>query len=158
MDIDDILAEVSRDSPAQQHEQAARDLQELTRLWVAERVAPELLPYPDALMERVLDRVRRQVRAQAIIFFICFFFLARCRSEVARCPGEWCFEAKGGCEWGLPGLSADRVVVRREGGRGCGEGVTDENVGSVSGGEGAGGVFSSFFAIGRSWEANLMWE
>ncbi|KAF9634448.1 putative dna replication complex gins protein sld5 protein [Lasiodiplodia theobromae] len=61
MDIDDILAEVSRDSPAQQHEQAARDLEELTRLWVAERVAPEILPYPDALMERVLDRVRKQM-------------------------------------------------------------------------------------------------
>lgn len=61
MDIDDILAEVSRDSPAQQHEQAARDLQELTRLWVSERVAPEILPYPDALMERVLGRVRSQV-------------------------------------------------------------------------------------------------
>ncbi|KAL1646354.1 GINS complex subunit [Diplodia intermedia] len=61
MDIDDILAEVSRDSPAQQHDQAARDLQDLTRLWVAERVAPEILPYPDALMERVLDRVRRQI-------------------------------------------------------------------------------------------------
>ncbi|EOD46202.1 M-phase inducer phosphatase [Neofusicoccum parvum] len=61
MDIDDILAEVSRDSPAQQHEQAARDLQELTRLWVAERVAPEVLPYPDALVERILDRIRRQI-------------------------------------------------------------------------------------------------
>lgn len=61
MDIDDILAEVSRDSLAQQHEKAARDLEELTRLWVAERVAPEILPYPDALMERVLDRVRKQI-------------------------------------------------------------------------------------------------
>jgi hypothetical protein len=57
MDIDDLLAEVSADSIPRE----TRDLQELTRAWVAERVAPELLPYPGMLMERVLGRIRKQV-------------------------------------------------------------------------------------------------
>ncbi|KAF2808039.1 GINS complex, Sld5 component [Mytilinidion resinicola] len=57
MDIDDILAEALHVSAPQE----TLDLQELTRAWVAERVAPELLPYPDALMERVLTRIRRQI-------------------------------------------------------------------------------------------------
>ena len=58
MDIDDLLAEVEVDSIPQE----TRDLQELTRCWVAERVAPEILPWPSELMDRVLERVRRQVR------------------------------------------------------------------------------------------------
>ncbi|ORY11820.1 hypothetical protein BCR34DRAFT_483535 [Clohesyomyces aquaticus] len=57
MDIDDLLAEVDNDAVPQE----TRDLQELTRAWVAERVAPELLPWPDALMERVGGRIRRQI-------------------------------------------------------------------------------------------------
>ncbi|KAF2134507.1 GINS complex, Sld5 component [Dothidotthia symphoricarpi CBS 119687] len=57
MDIDDLLAEVAVDGTPQE----TRDLQELTRCWVAERVAPELLPWPSELMERVLDRIRRQI-------------------------------------------------------------------------------------------------
>jgi GINS complex subunit 4 len=58
MDIDDLLAEVSADAVPQE----SRDLQELTRLWVAERVAPEILPWPEALMHRVNERIRKQVR------------------------------------------------------------------------------------------------
>lgn len=58
MDIDDILAEVDSQSLPQE----SRDLQELTRAWVNERCAPEVLPWPDALMERVLERVQKQVR------------------------------------------------------------------------------------------------
>jgi len=57
MDIDDLLAEVSVDATAEE----TRDWQELTRCWVAERVAPALLPWPSALLERVLDRIRRQI-------------------------------------------------------------------------------------------------
>ena len=64
MDIDDILAEVTADAVPQE----TRDLQELTRAWVSERVAPEILPYPEGLMERVLERIRRQVRTTQIIF------------------------------------------------------------------------------------------
>lgn len=59
MDIDDLLAEVTVDTTPRE----TRDLQELTRLWVAERVAPEILPWPSDLMDRVLDRIRRQVRS-----------------------------------------------------------------------------------------------
>ena len=57
MDIDDILADVSDTGEPQE----AQDLQALTRAWVSERVAPELLPYPAVLMERILERVRVQV-------------------------------------------------------------------------------------------------
>lgn len=57
MDIDDLLAEVAVDSTPQE----SRDLQELTRCWVAERVAPEILPWPGQLMERVLARIGKQV-------------------------------------------------------------------------------------------------
>lgn len=57
MDIDDLLAEVSADAVPQE----TRDLQELTRTWVVERVAPEILPWPEALMHRVNERIRKQV-------------------------------------------------------------------------------------------------
>lgn len=57
MNIDDLLAEVAVDSTPQE----TRDLQELTRCWVAERVAPEILPWPSDLMDRVQSRIRRQV-------------------------------------------------------------------------------------------------
>ena len=57
MDIDDILAEVD----GQFVPQETKDLQELTRAWVNERSAPEILPWPDALVERVLRRINTQV-------------------------------------------------------------------------------------------------
>ena len=57
MDIDDILAEIS----APRIPQRTLDLQALTRAWVAERTAPEVLPYPLELIERVMDRLRLQV-------------------------------------------------------------------------------------------------
>jgi GINS complex subunit 4 len=75
MDIDDILAAVDADADADttrrlygqgyrgpsDGELRARDLQELTRAWVAERSAPEVLVWPAELMARVGERVRRQV-------------------------------------------------------------------------------------------------
>jgi GINS complex subunit 4 len=60
MNIDDILADIEVDSTPQE----TRDLQELTRCWVAERVAPEILAWPVELMERVLERIARQVRGE----------------------------------------------------------------------------------------------
>ncbi|KAL8771892.1 MAG: hypothetical protein Q9209_002830 [Squamulea sp. 1 TL-2023] len=57
MDIDDILAEVSGDGLPLE----TRDLQRLTRAWVTERSAPELLPWPSDLMERVLGRIHQQI-------------------------------------------------------------------------------------------------
>jgi GINS complex subunit 4 len=59
MDIDDILADLDASSAPQEE----TDLQNLTRLWVAERCAPELLPYPTELMERVLARIAAQLVA-----------------------------------------------------------------------------------------------
>jgi GINS complex subunit 4 len=57
MDIDDILADIDHGSVPQE----SADLQELTRAWVAERVAPELLTWPNELVERVLGRISKQV-------------------------------------------------------------------------------------------------
>jgi GINS complex subunit 4 len=57
-DIQDILASVSAPSIPQR----TLDLQALTRAWVNERTAPELLPYPTGLIERVMERVKKQVR------------------------------------------------------------------------------------------------
>jgi GINS complex subunit 4 len=59
MDIDDLLAEVTTDEATPLE---TRDLQLLTRAWVAERAAPELLPWPEDVMDRVLGRIARQVR------------------------------------------------------------------------------------------------
>lgn len=60
MDIDDILREVDPSSDAVPRE--TRDLQALTRAWVAERCAPELLRWPpDGLFERVNDRIKTQI-------------------------------------------------------------------------------------------------
>jgi len=60
MDIDDILDSLDRDDLANPHS-AVRDQQELTRFWVAERGAPEVLPWPAPLMDRMMERVRQQV-------------------------------------------------------------------------------------------------
>ena len=62
MDIGDILAEVDYQGEPQE----SRDLQELTRTWVVERNAPELLPWPEPLMDRVMDRIRRQVSSKIV--------------------------------------------------------------------------------------------
>ncbi|KAL1891627.1 GINS complex subunit [Sporothrix stenoceras] len=60
MDIDDILREVdpSLDPIAGQE---THDLQALTRAWIAERSAPELLAWPVGLFERVNQRITRQI-------------------------------------------------------------------------------------------------
>jgi hypothetical protein len=59
MDIDDILADFDRDNTNND----AEDLRSLTRLWVAERVSPELMPWPEDLIKRVIDRTSKQVLA-----------------------------------------------------------------------------------------------
>lgn len=58
MNIDDILASVSN---TERIPQRSSDLQALTRAWVAERCAPELLPYPEELIDRVMERIKMQV-------------------------------------------------------------------------------------------------
>lgn len=57
MDIDDILAEIDQDVLPQE----VRNLHALTRAWVTERSAPEILPWPASLMDRVMERIRQQV-------------------------------------------------------------------------------------------------
>ncbi|KAF5616548.1 DNA replication complex GINS SLD5 [Fusarium sp. NRRL 52700] len=60
MDIDDILRQV--DPTSLRIPSETRDLQALTRLWVAERSAPELLEWPtDGLFERVNARIKSQI-------------------------------------------------------------------------------------------------
>jgi GINS complex subunit 4 len=56
-DIDDILADLDTAHAPQE----STDLQHLTRSWIAERCAPELLPYPTELMDRVLARIASQI-------------------------------------------------------------------------------------------------
>jgi GINS complex subunit 4 len=58
-DIADILASVSGGPLIPQ---GTLDLQALTRAWVNERTAPELLPYPADLVDRTMERVAKQVR------------------------------------------------------------------------------------------------
>lgn len=57
MDISDILASVS--APALP--QRALDLQALTRAWINERSCPELLPYPQDLIQRSTEGVQQQI-------------------------------------------------------------------------------------------------
>ncbi|XXG98741.1 Peptidyl-prolyl cis-trans isomerase cyp15 [Hypoxylon texense] len=60
MDIDDILREV--DPTFNSIPDETRDLQSLTRAWVAERSSPELLEWPaDGLFERMNDRIKQQI-------------------------------------------------------------------------------------------------
>ena len=60
--ISDILASVTRAHHAtngtSDSNEPEQDLQHLTRAWIAERVAPELLPYPTEMMDRVTRRIR----------------------------------------------------------------------------------------------------
>lgn len=67
-DIDDILASVDRDQLASSPESTALDHQQLTRFWVAERGVPEVLPWPGPLMERVMERLRKQVSCIAMLW------------------------------------------------------------------------------------------
>ncbi|OAA61167.1 DNA replication complex gins protein sld5 [Niveomyces insectorum RCEF 264] len=61
MDIDDILREVDPGLDPTAGSETS-DLQALTRAWVAERSAPELLAWPaNGLFERVNQRIKRQI-------------------------------------------------------------------------------------------------
>ena len=65
LDISDILHSVSAPAPSLHSD----DLQALTRAWVNERVAPEVLPWPGELMERVVRGV-----AGLVSWFLGFLF------------------------------------------------------------------------------------
>ncbi|KAN0068234.1 hypothetical protein V8E54_013804 [Elaphomyces granulatus] len=56
-DIDDILASVDPENSSD----TELDHQQLTRFWVAERAVSDLLPWPGPLMDRLMERVRKQI-------------------------------------------------------------------------------------------------
>lgn len=58
MDIDDILQEFDAGGAARD---ASKDIQNLTTAWVAERTAPEIMPFQAALVERLTERIRQQI-------------------------------------------------------------------------------------------------
>ncbi|KAK2740292.1 GINS complex subunit [Myotisia sp. PD_48] len=60
-EIDDILASIDRDDSLSSPQATALDHQLLTRFWVAERAAPELLPWPGTLVERMMKRLAKQI-------------------------------------------------------------------------------------------------
>ena len=65
LDISDILADVHSSSLSSQEHLASTahlDHQQLTRLWTSERACPDILPWPTELMQRVMSRVRAQIR------------------------------------------------------------------------------------------------
>lgn len=64
MDISDILHSVSDPFPPVH----SVDLQALTRAWVNERVAPEVLPYPAELMVRVMQGIARLVSSFHVVW------------------------------------------------------------------------------------------
>lgn len=68
-DIQDILAGL--DTDAGSPEVARQDYELLTRLWVAERAVPELLPWPGGVVERVMGRIKGQV-CSFLLFFLYF--------------------------------------------------------------------------------------
>jgi len=58
MDIDDILQEFDAGGAAQD---ASKDIQNLTTAWIAERTAPEIMPFQTALVDRLTERIRQQI-------------------------------------------------------------------------------------------------
>jgi GINS complex subunit 4 len=62
MEIDDILAEIDRTEPTLAAADTALDHQQLTRFWISERAAPDVLRWPAELMDRVTARIRRQIQ------------------------------------------------------------------------------------------------
>lgn len=113
MDIDDILANLGS-SPLIRPETI--DLQALTRAWVTERCAPEILPWPESLIERVLDRINAQVPK---IFFLSFFrSFVRGVKEVGEREREREVSNVGrGCGCGGEGGGGGRGGGKEKGGR-----------------------------------------
>ncbi|KAG0636142.1 hypothetical protein HOY80DRAFT_978988 [Tuber brumale] len=57
MDIDDLLQELDDNKVPG----GTRDINDLTQSWIAERTAPEILPFQTALLERLMERIRQQI-------------------------------------------------------------------------------------------------
>lgn len=64
MEIDDILATITHHGPSDplsDSSSSQSDYALLTKFWVAERSAPDLLPWPTSLMDRINSRISSQV-------------------------------------------------------------------------------------------------
>ncbi|GME80919.1 unnamed protein product [Ambrosiozyma monospora] len=64
MDFNDILKDfetTSRSRLRSDDTLRAEDLQALTQAWIQERTIPEVLPYEEDLLERILERMRKQI-------------------------------------------------------------------------------------------------
>ncbi|ODV83182.1 hypothetical protein CANARDRAFT_30273 [[Candida] arabinofermentans NRRL YB-2248] len=64
MDFDDILRDFesgSRGSVRNDEIERAEDVAKLTQAWIMERTIPELLPYEEELIDRLLGRIRKQI-------------------------------------------------------------------------------------------------
>ncbi|KAL7276730.1 GINS complex subunit [Rhizina undulata] len=57
MDFDDILQDFDNSLVPP----STRDINDLTRSWIAERTAPEILPFQNSLLERLMERIRQQI-------------------------------------------------------------------------------------------------
>ncbi|KAI5815790.1 hypothetical protein BZA77DRAFT_247908 [Pyronema omphalodes] len=58
MELDDILREFDAGAPVSN---PGKDISDLTTAWIAERTAPEILPFQTQLVERLTDRIRQQI-------------------------------------------------------------------------------------------------
>ena len=65
---EDVDAMLSREA----REARESDVTKLLRAWQDERHAPDILPSSDALLARVLDAIRRQVRASVFLSLSSF--------------------------------------------------------------------------------------
>lgn len=64
MDFNDILKEFEAGASVKKEtsdKQKAEDIRKLTDAWIRERTIPELLPYEDQLLDRLLERIRKQI-------------------------------------------------------------------------------------------------
>lgn len=65
MDIDDIINNIQDDRKALKESvdrSAAEDAERLKRAWISERTCPELLKFEGNLLDRIMIRIREQVR------------------------------------------------------------------------------------------------
>lgn len=68
VDLENLISGLRQDTRPQRasHEEREteskmKDIETLKRLWVSERVAPEILPFDEALLDRIMSRLRNQV-------------------------------------------------------------------------------------------------
>ncbi|KAG4303322.1 hypothetical protein PCK1_000286 [Pneumocystis canis] len=63
----DIEGLIESQGGFQEKNEEETDVSELMKSWVSERIAPELLPFQTALLERMMERVQQQARFYTLI-------------------------------------------------------------------------------------------